>query len=362
MSNFTVLKKTTEILFPNELLLEWFEQEKRELPWRETSDPYKIWLSEIMLQQTRVEQGLPYYNRFTESFPTIHDLANASEDEVLKLWEGLGYYSRARNLHATAKFVSQKLDGRFPDSHSSILSLKGVGPYTAAAIGSIAFRLPVAAVDGNVHRVLSRYFAIEKSIDDAIVKKEITEIAQSVLDESDPGNHNQAMMELGATVCTPKNPKCDTCPIQDSCIGRQKNVQLTLPIRTKKTKVRNRYFYYLVEEYAGTIAIQKRGDGDVWQGLHEFRLIEKERESQASNIVDELCAEFKVISVSEQFKHILSHQRIYAEFIHLQYKSKPENERKWVSVDELSTFAFPRLITRYLDKYKFGNVKEVSNI
>lgn len=359
-----VLKKSIEILFPNKLLLEWFEEGKRELPWRETSEPYSIWLSEIMLQQTRVEQGLPYYNRFTEAFPTIHELANASEDEVLKLWEGLGYYSRARNLHATAKFISQQLDGKFPDSYQSILSLKGVGPYTAAAIGSIAFCLPVAAVDGNVFRVLSRYFAIEKSIDAADVKKAITEMAQSILDESDPGNHNQAMMELGATVCTPKYPKCDECPIQDSCIGKQKKLQASLPIRTKKTKVRNRYFYYIIEEFAETIAIQKRGNGDVWQGLHEFRLIEKAKEYHASKIIDELNLDSasKLVSVSEQFKHVLSHQRIYAQFIHLKYHSKPKTKRKWVSVDELSTFAFPRLITRYLEKYNFGNVKEVSNI
>lgn len=364
MSNFVDLNSGAQISFPNKRLLVWYNEVKRELPWREKVSPYNIWLSEIMLQQTRVEQGLPYYERFTKRFPTVHDLARASEDDVLKLWEGLGYYSRARNLHATAKYISNELGGSFPDKQEDILKLKGVGPYTAAAIGSIAFALPVAAVDGNVYRVLSRYFSIEESIDETAVKRQIGALAQQVLDGASPGDHNQAMMELGATVCTPKKPNCGDCPLNETCIGFSLNRQSQLPIRTKKVKVRNRYFYYIIEEEEGIVPIVKRGAGDVWQGLFEFRLVEKGGVSDVNEVLNVLNTEanYTVVSVSDEYKHVLSHQRIFARFIHLRISNPQKDERMWVSADELSTFAFPRLITRYLENYDFGNLKEVSNI
>ena len=358
------MKAKTAVSFPNQGLLKWYEGAKRNLPWRETKDPYRIWLSEIILQQTRVEQGMPYYERFVETFPKVHDLANASEDEVLKLWEGLGYYSRARNLHTTAKYASQNLKGEFPNTHAALLELKGVGPYTAAAIGSIAFNLPVAAVDGNVYRVLARYFGITESIDETSVKKQIADLAQSILDTERAGDHNQAMMELGATVCTPKQPDCKGCPLHESCVALKQQVQLELPVRTKKIKVRNRYFYYVVHVVDGQVPIHRRGEGDIWQGLYEFTLHESEKalnEKQILKLID-VVENDVVESISEEFKHVLSHQRIYSRFVLLKSESKPNLNGKWVSVAELRNFAFPRLINRYLDSKNFVISEEVSNI
>jgi A/G-specific adenine glycosylase len=332
--------------------LDWYERVSRDLPWRETQDPYRIWLSEIILQQTRVDQGLPYYERFVESFSTVHELANAAEDAVMKHWEGLGYYSRARNLHFTAKFISEELDGQFPNTHDGLLSLKGVGPYTAAAIGSIAFDLPVAAVDGNVYRVLARYFGIEESIDESVTKKEIIQLAQKILSNARPGDHNQAMMELGATVCLPKNAICGACPLIDSCIAKQSGIQDQLPVRSKKVKVRDRFFYYAFLLFEEKVAITRRGEGDIWQGLYEFPLTESSKRLEEPEIVDLLSPkiEFEVKNVSEEFKHILSHQRIYGRFVILELNEKPDGDFTWVRIDELRNFAFPRLIGRFLQK------------
>jgi A/G-specific adenine glycosylase len=349
---FEGLKNTDKKAFPNSRLLDWYERASRDLPWRETQDPYRIWLSEIILQQTRVDQGLPYYDRFVESFPTVHELANASEDAVMKLWEGLGYYSRARNLHFTAKYISEVLNGQFPNTHDGLLSLKGVGPYTAAAIGSIAFDLPVAAVDGNVYRVLSRYFGIEQSIDESVTKKQITQLAQSILSNARPGDHNQAMMELGATLCLPKNTECGACPLKGSCIANQLGIQGQLPVRSKKVKVRDRFFYYAVWMFEGKVAIDRRGEGDIWQGLYQFPLAESPKRLREPEIVDlfSLKTEFEVRNISEEFKHILSHQRIYSRFVMLELDEKPNSDFRWVRIDELRNFAFPRLIGRFLQK------------
>lgn len=358
------MKTKTPISFPNQQLFKWYYATKRDLPWRDTIDPYRIWLSEIILQQTRVNQGTPYYERFVEAFPSVHDLANASEDEVLKLWEGLGYYSRARNLHATAKHVSAHLKGEFPNTHEGLLELKGVGPYTAAAIGSIAFNLPVAAVDGNVYRVLSRYFGITESIDDTSTKKRIAELARSILDIERAGDHNQAMMELGATVCTPKQPYCEGCPLHESCVAFEQQIQSELPVRSKKTKVSNRYFYYAVHLVDGQVPVHRRGEGDIWHGLYEFQLHESEKalnEKQILKLID-IVEDDVVKSISEEFKHILSHQRIYSRFVLLGSESKPNLKGKWVSVADLRNFAFPRLINRYLDSQNFVISEEVSNI
>ncbi|MDB4655726.1 A/G-specific adenine glycosylase [Flavobacteriales bacterium] len=342
--------KDTE--FPKRNLGRWYSGIKRDLPWRENKNPYSVWISEIILQQTRVDQGLPYYNRFLERFPTVSDLARASEDEVLKLWEGLGYYSRARNLHTTAKYVSNELKGEFPDNYDGLLALKGIGPYTASAIGSICFNLPVAAVDGNVYRVLSRYYGIQESIDESTIRKLITELANGIVDVSDAGNHNQAMMELGATVCTPKSPKCGECPLKNSCIGFAENLQLILPIRTKKTKVRERFFYYLIPIAKGHTLIRRRGEGDIWQGLYEFEYVESEVRLQDAELLKALKIADKqvVISVSEEFEHILSHQKLRAKFVTVKSENWSSELLMKVKLNNLANFAFPRLIRRYLEE------------
>jgi A/G-specific adenine glycosylase len=353
------LKSTGEIsTFPNTELLQWFEKVKRDLPWRETKNPYKIWISEIILQQTRVDQGLPYYDRFIAAFPEIQDLANANEDEVLKLWEGLGYYSRARNLHFTAKIVANELRGTFPNTYKGLLELKGVGPYTAAAIGSISFGLPVAAVDGNVYRVMSRYFGIMESIDETPTKKQITELANEVLEKEHAGNHNEAVMELGATVCSPVNPTCRECPLQRGCKAFANNIQSELPIRSKKTKVRDRYFYYSVRVCNGEVLISRRGAGDIWQGLYEFPLIEVDSRLEESEIIKllNLSSTEVVFNVSSEFKHILSHQRIYAKFVLIKSGSFENSDFIRATLAGLESFAFPRLINRYLEKQRLAIV------
>jgi A/G-specific adenine glycosylase len=359
------LKATGEIsTFPNTELLQWYKSVKRDLPWRQTKDPYKVWISEIILQQTRVNQGLPYYERFIAAFPKVENLANADEDQVLKLWEGLGYYSRARNLHFTAKIVANELSGTFPNTYKGLLELKGVGPYTAAAIGSISFGLPVAAVDGNVYRVMSRYFGITESIDETVTKKQITELANEVLEKEHAGNHNEAVMELGATVCSPVNPTCSECPLQIGCNAFSKNLQSDLPVRSKKTKVRDRYFYYSVRICNGEVLISKRGAGDIWQGLYEFPLIEVDLRLDESGIIEslDLTATDVVFNVSSEFKHILSHQRIYAKFILIKSDNFEGSRFMRATVEELETFAFPRLINRYLEKQSLAIVEEVYNL
>ncbi|MGB0917510.1 MAG: A/G-specific adenine glycosylase [Flavobacteriales bacterium] len=352
---------TKNIDFPQQELQKWYNGVKRGLPWRENKNPYSVWISEIILQQTRVDQGLPYYNRFLERFPDVHELANASEDEVLKLWEGLGYYSRARNLHATAKYISQDLNGEFPSTHDGLLALKGVGPYTAAAIGSICFNLPVAAVDGNVYRVLSRYFGIHESIDETPTKKLISELANGIVDSADSGNHNQAMMELGATVCTPKSPNCEACPLSNSCVAEREGLQSKLPIRTKKVKVRHRFFYYLIPVSNGGTFIRRRGEGDIWQGLYEFPLYESKLRLGDEEVLNlmKLGSDSTVKSISEEFQHILSHQKIKAKFVLVEGNDLNNAEFNKVKLNKLSSFAFPRLINRWLEKENLVIDKEV---
>ena len=355
--------KLTEVIrrFPNKGLLEWYEGVKRDLPWRKSTEPYSIWISEIILQQTRVDQGLPYYERFVAAFPKIESLANAEEDEVLKLWEGLGYYSRARNLHFTAKYVATEFSGTFPNTYKELLNLKGVGPYTAAAIGSICFNLPVAAVDGNVYRVLSRYFGITQSIDETATKKQITVLANDILNKQHPGNHNQAMMELGATVCTPVNPNCEDCPLHISCNAYANNLQSILPLRSKKTKVRDRWFYYAVHVCNGETLVSRRGSGDIWQGLYEFPLVECSAKKSESEIVEmlNLNSNDTVLEVSSEFKHILTHQRIFATFVLIKSGRFDTSNFMRVKSNKLQNFAFPRLINRYLEKQNLVNVEEV---
>lgn len=255
-------------------LFAWFAQNRRPLPWKGERDPYKIWLSEIILQQTRVEQGLPYYRKFTEKYPNVQSLAGAPEDEVLKLWEGLGYYSRARNLLTTAKFIAREKNGIFPDTYSDIRALKGIGDYTAAAIASFAFNLPHAVLDGNVFRVLARYFGIETPTDTNAAKKEFAALAQDLLDPARPGDFNQALMDFGATHCTPQQPKCTICPLRPQCAAFRLDKVSVLPAKSKTLSKKDRFFIYLVANFKGNTLIRKRTGKDIWQNLWEFPMLE----------------------------------------------------------------------------------------
>jgi A/G-specific adenine glycosylase len=304
-------------------LIEWYLQNKRDLPWRKTQNPYHIWLSEIMLQQTRVAQGTPYYFAFTTAFPTVFDLANASEEAVLKLWQGLGYYSRARNLHKTAQYVAFDLNGIFPDNYISLLDLKGVGEYTAAAIASFSYNEAIPVVDGNVFRVLSRYFDIETDISQVSAKKEFAVLAFELMNKKDPALFNQAIMEFGALQCVPKSPNCEICIFNNSCLALQRKKVNKLPVKLKKTKVRNRYFNYIVysDEKEQTL-IQKRTAKGIWHNLYEFPLIETDQ-SENFDIVSELLSESQFIDNaaisfseinSESQLHKLSHQHLHIKF------------------------------------------------
>lgn len=327
-------------------ILEWYRQNKRDLPWRRTKDPYKIWLSEIILQQTRVDQGLEYYEKFVRNYPTVHSLANASEQDVLNDWQGLGYYSRARNLHASAKLITEHLQGIFPGNYQELLQLKGVGPYTAAAIASISFDEPYAVVDGNVYRVLSRYFGISSPIDSSKGIKEFQTLAQEILISDHPGEFNQAMMEFGARQCKPASPNCDVCPVSLNCAALEKNLVSKLPYKSGKQKVRNRYFLFTAHTKSGKIAIQKRTSNDVWKHLYQLPLLEFESEKELLKHVDVSDKEPVMI------KHQLSHQKIHAYFIQatIHIESPSIN---WVSYNDLDKYPFPVLITRYFESYLF---------
>ena len=252
------------------LLINWYNNHQRDLPWRNTSAPYKIWLSEIILQQTRVNQGLPYYNKFINEYPSVHDLANAPEDEVMRLWQGLGYYSRARNLHECAKSIVNQYDGEFPSTYNELLKLKGVGKYTAAAIASFAFNQAVPVVDGNVFRVLARYFCVTDDIAQPKTFTKFFNIAKELIPEEQAASFNQAIMELGATICTPKKPACENCPLAQDCEARIHHKQSELPVKKKKIKIKHRYLYYLIWQEGGKLAMKKRGESDIWQGLFDF--------------------------------------------------------------------------------------------
>jgi A/G-specific adenine glycosylase len=344
-------------------LLDWYKIEHRDLPWRHTNDPYVIWLSEIILQQTQVKQGLPYFKKFVSKFPTVHDLANASEDEVLKLWQGLGYYSRARNLHHTARFVSKTLNGEFPNNFNELKTLKGVGDYTAAAIASFAFDEPVAVVDGNVQRVLSRYLGINTPINSTEGIKEFKTKAQKLIDISNPSVYNQAIMEFGALHCRPKSPKCMFCVFQQDCVAFQQGLQKELPVKLKKTKVKKRYFNYLVltDSEENTI-VQKRSGPGIWQGLYEFPLIESEKEQDEpiSSDINELTGlpakSIEVVKIynDEPVIHLLSHRKIMATFIEVKINGplsgiKFSKTYEIHKIKDLSQLAVPVLIQNFIE-------------
>ena len=341
------------------LLLEWYGTGKRSMPWKETKDPYKIWISEIILQQTRVSQGTDYYIRFVERFPDIATLAEATEDEVLALWKGLGYYTRARNIHASAQLIMHSYDGVFPSTYKEIIQLKGIGPYTAAAISSFAFDLAHPVVDGNVIRVISRYFGIEEPVDDRLIRKQIDQLAEELIDRQRPSDYNQAIMDLGAMVCAPRSPNCAECCMENSCVAYNKKRTNRIPLKAKKIKKRHRYYHYLVIEDSQFILLKKRKEKDIWQGLYDFPCIEKSSETIPTiNEINDLLSEIglstlsiKSVEISKTLRQTLTHQYINGIFYDIPAKIENLELKEGYSFamkENLSNFAIPKLIDWYL--------------
>ncbi|WP_298118359.1 A/G-specific adenine glycosylase [Flavobacterium sp.] len=337
-------------------LLHWYLQNKRDLPWRNTKHPYPIWLSEIMLQQTRVVQGLPYFLSFMDAFPTVFDLAKADEEQVLKLWQGLGYYSRARNMHKTAQIIAFELNGNFPNNYNDLLKLKGIGEYTAAAIASFAFNEVVPVVDGNVYRVLSRYFDVETDIASSSARKEFTALANELIPKDNPALFNQAIMEFGALQCVPKNPNCEICIFNSSCAALQKKKVAELPVKFKKTKVSNKYFNYLVFlDDSKTTIINKRSEKGIWQNLYEFPIIETENEMDfdaLSSLVHQNYSHLEIERIliynDNQIIHKLSHQKLHINFYKVEVSKKLNNG---IDLESLRNYPFPIVIYNFIEKY-----------
>lgn len=343
----------------NLVLLQWYSLNKRNLPWRESKDPYKIWLSEVILQQTRVEQGLPYYNAFINAYPTVDKLASASEDEVLKLWQGLGYYSRARNLHHAAKQVCAEFNSVFPTKYDDLIKLKGVGEYTASAISSFSSNEKKPVLDGNVYRFISRYYGIEDYIELPSTKKKIMEILHDLIEEVPADEFNQAIMEFGAIQCKPAKVQCNECVFRTSCYAYKNNLVNTLPLKKKKTERKKRYFNYFIVQSEAGYPIQKRTEKDIWKHLYEFPLIETDKALDLQALFeDSECKKIfpkgaEKIELKYEQKHLLSHQEIYAKFWHVKESSFLKyNAGKYVFIkdEEIMNFAFPRLIEQYLQK------------
>lgn len=324
-------------------VISWFRQNGRDLPWRQTRDPYAIWLSEVILQQTRIEQGRPYWERFMKRWPTVEALAAATEDEVLRQWQGLGYYSRARNLLTAARQVTAQ--GGFPSTFKELLTLKGVGTYTAAAIASIAFDEPVAVVDGNVYRVLARYFGISTPINSTEGKKEFALLAQNLLPPQEPAAYNQALMDFGAMQCTPASPACHHCPLMETCSACQQGNVTSLPVKLRTLKVKERHFSYIYIRYKGQTALRRRPSGDIWQGLYEPLLIE-----------DGVLDMEPVRLLRQNVKHVLTHRVIYADFWLWQPESLPTlpDGYFWIDECDLSQYAVPRLVELLLNEVNGG--------
>lgn len=339
------------------ILIQWYEINKRDLPWRQTRDPYKIWLSEIILQQTRVNQGLNYYLRFCELFPSVHHLANATEDEVLKAWQGLGYYSRARNLHHTAKVISHELAGRFPQDINEIQKLKGIGQYTAAAIVSFCFGIPAPVLDGNAIRVLCRIFGIHEPSDDPKTLQRLTNIASSLIPLRDPARFNQGIMELGATVCAPKKPNCEICPFNYCCAARKSDMTDEIPYKSKKTAVKEVWFQYAVLRYKNRIWLRKRSNHGIWKNLYDFPGLESSTPTKVNSLPEYLKeaglypAKATIEHISGEFIHLLTHRKIHAHFVCLRCTVLPKlasGEIFEVELENLNQFALPKLIEKYL--------------
>ncbi len=350
---------TKNISFSNILAL-WYLKNKRNLPWRKTKDPYFIWLSEIILQQTKVSQGASYYLKFSQKFKNISSLAQANEEQILKLWQGLGYYSRARNLHFTAKHIINNLNGVFPDNYNELIKLKGIGDYTASAISSICFNKPHATVDGNVYRVLSRYFGIITPINSSKGIKEFKNLAQLLIDSKNPGTHNQALMEFGALVCKPKNPECENCPLNDSCFALQKQKVNSLPIKINKVIKRDRYFNYLIINNKNKYTLlEQRIGNDIWKNLFEFPLFESNQEvgikeiMQSEKFLENIKSEKHHLTKFNQqpIVHKLTHQNLYATFWLIDIDESIKNVVLWESINN---FAIPTLIQNFVDKYRMN--------
>ncbi|MBC7554654.1 MAG: A/G-specific adenine glycosylase [Taibaiella sp.] len=340
-------------------LLHWHQNENhRSLPWKSETDPYKIWLSEIILQQTRALQGLPYYMRFTETYPSIQQLAAAKDEDVFRIWQGLGYYNRCKNMLATARYISGELNGVFPATYDAIVALKGIGPYTAAAIASFAYGLPCAVVDGNVYRVLSRYFGIDTSYDTTEGKKEFAALATELLHVPDSAAYNQAIMDLGATVCTPRAPLCAECPLQTNCIALRQNMIALLPVKSKRVQVNTRYFHYLLLRNKDLIWIHRRGPKDIWENLHEPFLIETDVPLDVAGVADNdkfrsAGLPTNAVLYAGSSAQRLTHRIIQARFFTLDladriYILPPEG--RWTAAEELKNIAFPKTVLTFLKK------------
>ncbi len=344
----------------SEILSAWYKINARLLPWRRTSDPYLIWVSEIILQQTRVNQGLNYYLKFSDRFSNVNLLAEASEEEVLNLWQGLGYYSRARNMQFAAQQIMNDFDGHFPDTFEKILRLKGVGNYTAAAVASIAFGEAVAVLDGNVARVLSRLYGITTAINTGAGSKQLQALADQILDHKDPGTHNQALIEFGALQCVPVNPGCENCPLQQHCIAYKDDTVRSIPLKLKKVKIKMRYFYYALFEHDGYTYIHKRTGKDIWKSLYEFPVLESPTLLTDEEIIPSLISflniksdDVLIRSISDPVKHQLTHRTIIARFIHIELTSSEfKVPADWLKIpkETIGNYPLPRLIDRYLEE------------
>lgn len=340
-------------------LTHWYSINKRDFPWRRTNDPYKIWLSEIIMQQTQITQGLPYYEAFVEQFPTVFELANANEEAVLKLWQGLGYYSRARNLHTTAKYVANNLKGKFPTTYNDLLQLKGVGDYTASAIASICYDTPNAVVDGNVYRVLSRYFGVEIPINSSKGITYFKKLAQSLLPSNNIGNYNQAIMDFGSQQCKPKSPNCHTCPLNTSCAALKNNQIETLPVKINKTKISKKYFNFIVfVTVDDQTLLEKRTGKGIWKNLYQFPLVETEKRLTVKNfksntevkqLINEKKYSFSLFN-DEQIIHKLSHQHLFTSFWIVQVKELSQNAIPFSNVNE---YPVPILISKFIEAFEF---------
>lgn len=336
-----------------EKVIEWYQNHKRQLPWRTDKDPYKIWLSEIILQQTRIDQGTPYYEKFLSHYPCIFEMAKAPEDEILKHWQGLGYYSRARNMHHTAKVIVNDYQGIFPQDYKSIRLLKGIGDYTASILLSVCFNQPYAVVDGNVSRVVSRLFGIKDFIDKPEGQKIIKQKATEILDKQNPGDFNEALMDFGSMVCTPSNPNCCECPLSNHCYAFIHNEQNLLPFKSQKKELRKRYFHYYYLEQEGFIFVKKRNNSDIWKSLYEFPLIEKNIDTSPTN--EEVAQTFGVqhckVELVFEMKHKLTHQAIQIKFYKLMSKEKINDTKgsQLIKIQEINQYAVPKPIEKFLN-------------
>jgi A/G-specific adenine glycosylase len=348
----------------NEILIHWYSGHKRDMPWRKTKDPYLIWLSEVILQQTQVKQGLPYYESFAMEFPTIKDLAEASEEKVLKLWQGLGYYSRARNLHYTARYIAQELDGIFPTTYNEIIQLKGVGDYTASAIASICYDEPCAVVDGNVYRALSRIFGIQTPINSVQGQKEFKALAQSLLSSSNIGEHNQAVMEFGSIQCKSSNPDCGICPFSSSCVAFQTNTIKLLPVKIKKLKIRKRHLNYLVFiSLNDRTILKKREEKGIWQNLYEFPLVEtngsvsKTKLASLDNFKTLVPNDYNLILHNKkEVVHKLSHQHLHTKFWIVEIDEIPNGG---IPLSDIKDYPVPILIANFIEQFEYLGVKDI---